>query len=198
MADLNVPPRAPDFVEVFRDVIDHATCRDIIDRFENDDRKKPSWSQRSGNPSDRSGMMLRIPEYPDWQDVVDRVGNAVMQRVQQYARHYPAFGMVLASGQCKLTHPLLERIDPGQGFDWHIDGNKPGIENRILSTILYLADIDEGGETEFAYQGKAVKPTAGMLVLFPPFWTHLHRGATPSEGRKYNLTSFVVLAGPGA
>ncbi|WP_282604883.1 2OG-Fe(II) oxygenase [Pelagibius sp. Alg239-R121] len=193
MSSQDLPPRAPDFVEIYNDVIDGATCRNIIERFENDDRKQPSWSQKSKAPKDRTGMMLCLPDHDDWQDVVDQVGRAVMLRVHDYAKRYPAFGMVLNSGQCKLTHPLLERIEPGQGFDWHIDGNKPGTENRVLSTILYLATIDQGGETQFAYQGKAVRPAAGMLVIFPPFWTHLHRGATPAEGQKYNLTSFVIL-----
>ncbi len=193
MSNQEQPPQAPDFVEVYRDVIDQTTCREIIERFEKDERKRPSWGQFSDQPKNRSGMMLCLPEHEDWQDVVDKVGNAVMSRVHDYARRYPSFATVLKSGRCKLTHPLLERIEPGQGFDWHIDGSKPGIENRVLSTILYLATIDDGGETQFAYQGKAVRPAAGMLVIFPPFWTHLHRGATPLQGLKYNLTSFVVL-----
>lgn len=195
MAHQDMLSKAPDFVELYSDVLDPATCSDIIARFEADDRKRPSWSHRSKAPKSRSGMMLSLPEYEDWQDVVEKVGQAVMLRVQDYAKRYPAFGMVLNSGPCKLTHPLLERIEPGQGFDWHIDGSKAGSEKRVLSTILYLATIDDGGETEFAYQGKAVRPAAGMLVIFPPFWTHLHRGATPARGLKYNLTSFVVLAG---
>ncbi len=188
-----MPSSAPDFVEIYPGVIDAVTCRDIITRFEADDRKRPSWSRLSDTPKIRTGMMLSLPDHEDWQDVVDKVGQAVMLRVQDYAKRYPAFGMVLKSGNCKLTHPLLERIEPGQGFDWHIDGSRPGSAHRVLSTILYLATIDEGGETQFAYQGKAVRPAAGMLVIFPPFWTHLHRGATPAKDSKYNLTSFVVL-----
>jgi hypothetical protein len=38
-----------------------------------------------------------------------------------------------------------------------------------------------------------VKPRAGLLLLFPPFWTHLHRGASPVSAVKYNITNFVVL-----
>lgn len=193
MASQDIPPRAPDFVEIYSDVLDSATCRDIITRFEADDRKQPSWSRQSKTPKHRTGMMLSLPDHEDWQDVVDKVGQLVMRRVQDYAERYPALKLSLNSARCKLTHPLLERIEPGQGFDWHIDGSTAGSEKRVLSTILYLATVDEGGETQFAYQGKAVRPAAGMLVIFPPFWTHLHRGATPARGRKYNLTSFVVL-----
>ena len=38
-----------------------------------------------------------------------------------------------------------------------------------------------------------VKPKAGLLLLFPPFWTHLHRGVSPVSAVKYNITNFVIL-----
>lgn len=58
---------------------------------------------------------------------------------------------------------------------------------------FYLRDIAEGGETEFPFQLQHVKPKAGLLLLFPPFWTHLHRGVSPVSAVKYNITNFVVL-----
>ena len=133
MVHQDMLPKVPDFIELYSDVLDRGTCSDIIARFEADDRKRPSWSHRSAAPKSRSGMMLSLPEYDDWQDVVEKVGQAVMLRVQDYAKRYPAFGMVLNSGPCKLTHPLLERIEPGQGFDWHIDGSKAGSLDDTLS-----------------------------------------------------------------
>ena len=31
------------------------------------------------------------------------------------------------------------------------------------------------------------------MLIFPPFWTHLHRGAPPVSEVKYNLTNYLVL-----
>lgn len=61
----------------------------------------------------------------------------------------------------------------------------------MLSYILYLNDVEEGGETEFLYYGKRIKPTAGTLLLWPAGFTHVHRGNPPLSGEKYILTGWV-------
>lgn len=181
------------FLHVYPDVLNGQQCANIIERFETDSRVKPSGGSLSKNPANRTGSMLAIGQMDDWDDVVALVNGEVEKRVRHYARVFLSFHRVLMTNACVLSQPLIERIVPGQGFEWHSDGSGPGSEQRMLATLLYLADIDQGGETEFAYQMAAVKPTAGSLVIFPPFWTHLHRGATPKEGVKYNLTNFVYL-----
>lgn len=183
----------PNFLHVYPDVLTREQCSNIIERFENDSRVKPSGGRNSKNPVNRTGSMLSMGHYNDWEDVVDLVNGEIEKRIQHYARVYLSFHRVLMTNACVLSLPLMERIEPGQSFEWHSDGSQPGSEERVLATILYLADIDKGGETEFAYQMGSIKPRAGSLVIFPPFWTHLHRGATPIEGVKYNLTNFVIL-----
>jgi hypothetical protein len=49
-------------------------------------------------------------------------------------------------------------------------------------------------ETEFQHQEVKITPEAGKLVLFPPFWTHLHRGKTLQTGVKYIATTWVGFA----
>ena len=34
-------------------------------------------------------------------------------------------------------------------------------------------------------------PRKGRVVLFPPYWTHVHRGATPVSGAKYTIAAFL-------
>jgi hypothetical protein len=51
-----------------------------------------------------------------------------------------------------------------------------------------------GGETEFLHQKLKVTPRPGNLVLFPPFWTHVHRGVTLQQGMKYSATTWVCFA----
>jgi hypothetical protein len=183
----------PNFINVYPQLISGAECESIIDRFENDKRVMPSRGQYSENPVNRSGSMLPIGELADWQDIVQNLNAKIEDLVHHYARVYVAFQRVLLSGACSLSPLLLERIEPGQGFDWHFDGSLPEVESRVLAILLYLADIDEGGETQLAYQMAAIKPTAGSVAVFPPYWTHLHRGVTPQAGLKYNVTSYVVL-----
>ena len=65
--------------------------------------------------------------------------------------------------------------------------------HRNLLFMFYLNDVDEGGETEFYYQGKKIQPKAGRMVIAPSGFTHTHRGNIPISNDKYILTSWVLF-----
>jgi hypothetical protein len=182
----------PSFLSIYPDVISPEICKEIIARFNQDSRVKPSHTKGNDTPTNRTGTMLGIGILPEWEEITDTVRMAIEERVHHYAETYLSFKRALMTDKCLLTPLQLERIDPGEGFDWHSDGGTPETNNRVLATLLYLADIPSGGQTQFAFQMSEVQPQAGSLLLFPPYWTHLHRGATPEQGTKYNITNFVI------
>ena len=65
--------------------------------------------------------------------------------------------------------------------------------HRVLLFMYYLNDVEEGGETEFYYQNRAVKPKAGRMVIAPAYFTHTHRGQIPKSNDKYILTSWLLF-----
>ena len=58
--------------------------------------------------------------------------------------------------------------------------------------MIYLNDVEDGGETEFLYQRKRVKPVRNRAVIWPGSYTHLHRGNPPLSGTKYVLTGWMT------
>ncbi|WP_306391691.1 2OG-Fe(II) oxygenase family protein [Telluria beijingensis] len=64
--------------------------------------------------------------------------------------------------------------------------------HRVLLWMFYLNDVDEGGETEFLYQGRKIAPRKGRLVIAPAGFTHTHRGNVPISGDKYIATSWIL------
>lgn len=64
--------------------------------------------------------------------------------------------------------------------------------HRTLLWLIYLNDVEEGGETDFLYQQASIKPSVGSLVISPCGFTHTHRGRTPISGDKYVLASWVM------
>jgi len=65
--------------------------------------------------------------------------------------------------------------------------------HRMLLVIIYLNDVEEGGETDFYYQDKSVKPKAGTMIVAPCGFTHTHRGNVPISSNKYVITSWVLF-----
>jgi hypothetical protein len=186
------------FLEAFPGVLSPAECEAIIARFERDDRKFPSRTQTKLHSPIRSGTMLPTVLFPEWADVAVKVEKIVEDRLKLYAEKYVSIRNLTAPGNYQVSGALIERIEPGQGYGFHIDAGPWGTQDRILATLIYLRDIQEGGFTEFPYQSLRVPPRAGLMVMFPPFWTHLHRGTTPVTGVKYNISNFVCLVPPAA
>ena len=89
----------------------------------------------------------------------------------------------------------IQRTNAGEYYHWHIDGGSHSFSHRQLVAIWYLNDVDGlGGETEFLHQHVTITPEEGKLILFPPFWTHEHRGVALERGVKYLATTWVVFA----
>ena len=94
------------------------------------------------------------------------------------------------------THSIfyikMQRTEIGQGYHtWHCETADRSSSSRLMAFILYLNDVDEGGETEFLYYPKRIKPSSGKLILFPGSYTHTHKGNQPLSNTKYILTGWV-------
>ena len=77
-------------------------------------------------------------------------------------------------------------------FRNHVDVTRYATARRFLVFFLYLNDT-EGGETVFTNYDLRVKPRAGRILMFPPFWTHPHTGKKPINKPKY-ITEYKSLS----
>ena len=76
----------------------------------------------------------------------------------------------------------VQKYEPGQHYGIHQD-NGPS-NNRIISAVAYLNDVDEGGETVFPLQDVTVIPKAGRIAIFPSAYPYQHEAKTPVSGVK--------------
>lgn len=83
---------------------------------------------------------------------------------------------------------MLEYMPNLGFFDRHTDAG-PDFP-RVLSAILYLNDVDEGGGTWFDKFELMINPEAGKLVFFPANYAYTHQAMPPVSGKKYILVSW--------
>ena len=131
--------------------------------------------------------------HPEWADLKKTVTDKLVQCLHDYAGRFQAIEYILKYEEIELSPPVIERADPGQGFDWHIDSGPHGTARRFLSALMYLNDIDQGGRTDYSMQGLSVTPRRGTLVMFPPYWMYPHRGVPPTKEPKYKLTAYFMI-----
>jgi 2OG-Fe(II) oxygenase superfamily len=142
-------------------------------------------------PEVKRSTDLRVSGREDWTDIDRTLSRQLVSVFNEFAREFPFF----AANSFKDIGYNLQRTLPGEYYHWHVDGGPGAFSERQLVAIWYLNDVPgPGGETEFPLQGVSIRPAQGKLVLFPPFWTHVHRGVTLEAGVKYIATTWICFA----
>ncbi|MEX3711495.1 2OG-Fe(II) oxygenase [Cytobacillus horneckiae] len=94
------------------------------------------------------------------------------------------------------------KYTPGQEYKAHFDffssTNRASINNRISTIVIYLNDVEHGGETFFPKLNFSVSPKKGMAVYFEYFYNDkelneqtLHGGAPVIAGEKWVVTQWM-------
>ena len=109
-----------------------------------------------------------------------------------YADYLDKFSVLKDYHQHTIYSYKIQKTLPTQGYHvWHSEDGAINISRRVGVYILYLNDVDEGGETEFLYFSKRIPARQGRLVIFPPNFPWAHRGNPPLSGAKYIMTGWL-------
>jgi hypothetical protein len=170
-------------------VLSPAQCRVLIDCFER-----------------RCGELA--PEDPDpfwsgrfiWQNALppEEVDAA---RIMQQVRF---LSLTLLNQAVRLPRALygdtaqIVRWPPGTQLSPHADNIHPDGQpnttpHRSFSSILYLNDDYEGGETYFPGHGVRLKPEAGALVLFGAGPEYVHGVSNVTRGMRYTYAGWFTF-----
>lgn len=127
-------------------------------------------------------------------EVVDRLerriaaltGTRIEQGEPLQVLHYRPGGEYLAH------HDYFDPADPGSAAHLRIGGQ------RVATVVVYLADVEGGGETVFPGIGLSIRPRAGSAAYFEYFNQQglvdsrcLHAGAPVSRGEKWIATKWL-------
>ncbi len=168
-------------------------CDEMVRRFE--EKTDQQYLGRVGQLAEEQRSIKRSTDLvvsgkEDWRDVDGNLHRSMSLMMKTFRERYPYF-----KGSFKDMGYAIQRTNPGEYYHWHIDGGSHDFSQRQLVVIWYLNDVaGPGGETEFLFQDVRIKPEKGKMLLFPPFWTHEHRGAVLQQGVKYIATTWVVFA----
>jgi hypothetical protein len=183
------------FIGIYENVVPAEVCDELVDFFESCDKLgfTVSRQQETGvhklQKHDNSLYVTRVMNLINYR-TVNALANVFWEKV--YAPYVDEFQVLTTVAQHKIFEYKMQRTPVGGGYHvWHPEqGDKP-TSARILVFTCYLNDVEEGGETEFLYYPKRVKPTKGTFLLHPGGFTHTHRGNPPLSNTKYIVTGWV-------
>lgn len=190
-----------DFIAVYEDAYDGRYCDQVVAYYE---KMVEAGFGASRQQRERVFKTLKDDTsiYPSMEGMVSLLSTPELSRMflgplwDKYLPMYTdEFGVLLSD---KLEYHIYEmkiqKTKVGGGYHvWHYENSHQSVLRRVLVYCLYLNDVEEGGETEFLYQGRRIKPKKGTLMIFPAYFTHTHRGNPPISNEKYLLNGWIEL-----
>ena len=158
----------------------------LYDRIFDDEELEPyrklydNWNGIKPHESMGNREIMLLKNYPNSEKLLGSYGKILPDLVKAQ------FNISLKQGY--TIDAKLSLYGMGQEYKWHHDAD-PKVKHeknsewrRIISSITYLNDGYEGGETEF--MDRTIVPESGKTVIFPSFFTCPHRGCPVTKGIK--------------
>ena len=205
------------FIEVYENVLSEEVCEYLIKTFEDSPDLHTFGKVGDGNTDleIKSSMDMNLLQALDKQPglkgmILGNIRKHLDESIIKYFKKYPYTQRAPFDKECTdkeiVDHLrsnysfwskslMMKKYNKGKdGF--HAFHEDCGVQfptiARTLVCMYYLNDVEEGGETEFYHQQLKVKPTRGSLVIFPAYFTHLHKGHIPISNNKYIMNIWLM------
>ncbi len=90
-----------------------------------------------------------------------------------YVKDYPEINRL---ARFNVEDVNLQWYPSDGGFKtWHYERGAKSNMDRVLVFMTYLNDVKKGG-THFKYQNLTSPAIKGLTIIWPPDWTHTHKG----------------------
>jgi hypothetical protein len=189
------------FIGVFDNALTKKHCEDLIDIYKESEKLNYSVSrkdlgklklQQDNNlvfANNRTNIKDEV-FFETVQPIIEEFTNLTWKYYADYANKYGVLNHV-------ATHRFydsikIQKTKPSEGYhEWHCEHDNRKNGSRLLLVMVYLNDVELGGETEFLYQSKRISPKQGTMVICPSGFTHTHRGNPPLKGEKYMINGWI-------
>ena len=190
-----------DFVYVRENVFSKEFCDQIISDFEL--RPESQQQGQSGAGIDhqiKNSFDLNLIDQPDMnQKYVKTIFKGFNETVREFMESLPhqnkfdPFHFMFNNNQTKYDVCQMQKYIKGKGHynAYHFEADQLSTSARQFVFILYLNDVDKGGETELLYGTIKTKPQAGSVLVHPAAFPFVHKGHMPISDDKYIITTWL-------
>jgi hypothetical protein len=200
MISVTYPAGISGLIQVVDGLLDDEVCSNFLTRMAQLWSKSFAGQTLGGvDPKTKLSEDLHYSESvleSTWNDVDkqldQRICQAITSAIAIYKQQYRHLDNWIEVSDCGFQ---VQRYPKSFGYYRpHVDSFPSPfstISDRVLAMVIYLNDVDYGGETNFPLHEVAVTPKAGRIVFFPATWTHPHESRVPISSDKWIISSFI-------
>ena len=183
----------PNFISTFDNVLSIEECKQIIYEFE--DSKEKQVEGKVGNDKIKIGTKKSTDITYSFRDnslTTEIISKSLRKYVNVYTNQYPELNRYVSSWST-YDYYNVQRYKPQEGyFKPHCEVVDIKSSSRILVWMFYLNSLENGG-TLFPRYEIGIRAIQGRLVIWPAYWTHIHKGQISQTQTKYISTGWYNL-----
>lgn len=182
-------------IEIIESALTSRQCREIIDWFEANTGGQQPGRIGSQNLNTQSKVSTDIPRWFHLREMPEQViEQALLKGAAEYGRNRLHVFRTLSKINIDNSY-ILQRYKPNEGYyALHCEAGSPANMMRVLAWMIYLNDVPDGG-THFSEQEYDCEAREGRLVMWPAYFTHMHRGIVSETTTKYIATGWFTWEG---
>jgi hypothetical protein len=186
------------FIETFDNALTENECNYIINYMNTDDRLTPGTIQSGVNKKvkDSFDVFMNLNNDDDL-EVNEIIFKAFCNCLEPYVKKHTQLNRLAPWKIFPLYN--LQKYNPQQGYhSLHCENSNPSIasSHRVMAWMFYLNTVTDGGGTYFDNYDLTMDAIQGRGVIWPAYWTHMHRGIVSKTETKYIATGWVSYTVP--
>lgn len=177
-------------IYVINNFLSDSECDDIIFSIKNKLVKSPLTRQDPNDPNFRTS---KTGYFSDNNDIHNMINNKIIKTIK------------IPNNLSEI--PQVQKYEVGNEFKAHWDAFDPEVDKsfydkgqRTWTFMIYLNDVEEGGETYFTKLNERIIPKKGKAVIWCNIKENydidrntMHRGSPVKKGEKYIITKWFKL-----
>jgi hypothetical protein len=190
-----------DFVYVRDNVFSKEFCEELIKDFESMPENQSEGRSGAGINFDiKKTMDMNLMDYPKLREkYVDVIFSGFNDTVYEfmfslpYQNRFEPYHHIFNNNNTTYDTCQMQKYVKGEGHynAYHFEADQLSNARRQFVFILYLNDVDKGGETELLYGLYKTKPKQGSVLVHPAAFPFVHKGHMPESNDKYIVTTWL-------
>jgi len=186
-----------DMIYVERNVLSEDQCDELIKYFWDNPQLHDDGKVEYSKDGEYKGKLVNKDHKNCTQFQFEphhKYANLMTQVIQDAYMNYRCKLPVLPASDLAILDYTIRVYPKGEGiFKTHVDQQEGGTISRLFACIIYLNDVDEGGETFFPDWNIGCRCERGKILIFPCNWMFPHGSNINISHDKYILTAFINL-----
>ena len=176
----------PDFIGVVDGALPSNICKEIIKYIDGKQLVQGGYGDGQIDLNYKDVQEVRpVPFLDDGSIVSEHLTKSLNIFTSSYRNLHPGIDEICS--WAPLNYYTLKKYDPGQGYH-AVHCENSGMSNninRMLVWMFYFNTVTDAGGTFFPEYDRIVNAVEGRLVIWPAYWTHIHKGIVSETQTKY-------------